>query len=118
MSSCFKEWFQKDRKENMGVRQGREGDKCRAESLGDHVGISRWSHRRGMKAAVHHWLRAASKLAAQDKHHFEQGENAEHSATGVHEEKPQPCECVEIRGGCQGTQWGFDSFSLRICLLH
>ena len=57
------------------MRQGREGDKCRAGSLGDHVGISRWSQCRGMKAAVYHWLRAASKLAAQDKHHFELGRN-------------------------------------------
>ena len=48
----------------MDVRQGREGDKCRAGSLGDHVGVSRWSHRGGVRAAVHHWLRAASQLAA------------------------------------------------------
>ena len=65
----------------MDVRQGREGDKCRAGSLGDHVGVSRWSHRGGVRAAVHHWLRAASQLAAQGQHHVELGANPAHSAT-------------------------------------
>lgn len=64
----------------MDVRQGREGDKCRAGSLGDHVGVSRWSHRGGVKAPVHRWLRAASRLAAQDQHHVELGTNPTHSA--------------------------------------
>ncbi|KAG5201331.1 hypothetical protein JEQ12_004094 [Ovis aries] len=32
-----------------------------------------------------------------DKRHFELGENPEHSAMGVHKEKPQPCEHMEIR---------------------
>lgn len=59
---------------------------------------------------VRHWLGAASKLAAQDKHPVETRKIPKAECPSVHKERPLVNE--------EGQGWGLDSFSLHNPVVH